>query len=448
MKHKMATNVPELSVSDLAQSLRRTVEGTFARVRVRGELGRVTLHSSGHIYATLKDTGAVLDVICWRGVVAGLSLTPQEGLEVICTGRVTTYPQRSTYQLIIESMELAGAGALLALLEARKKALAAQGLFAAERKKPLPFAPRTIGVITSPTGAVIRDIIHRVEARFPCRILLWPVCVQGPSAAGEIAAAIKGFDALTGDLRPDVLIVARGGGSLEDLMPFNEEVVVRAAAACALPLISAVGHETDTTLLDYAADKRAPTPTAAAEIATPVRTELLAQVSQSVARLRMALSRFMTQKTQRVEDFAARLDRPERVLERPTQALDIASTRLSRAYSVFLHTKASALALAAGKLPHPKGALEGAQRLFMRASSALARIAPHLTERPQQRLTSAARLLSGLSFHSILERGFVLVRDGKTHKPLTRAHQIRAGQHLSLTFADKEDLPVRVESAL
>ncbi|HWE05839.1 MAG TPA: exodeoxyribonuclease VII large subunit, partial [Rhizomicrobium sp.] len=273
-------NLPEFSVSEIAAALKRTVEGAFPFVRVRGEISGLKFHSSGHVYFDLKDDKAVLNAVVWRGTAQTLRLRPEQGLEVVCTGRVSTYAGSSRYQLIVEQMELAGLGALMAMIEERKKRLAAEGLFAEARKKSLPFLPTIIGVITSPTGAVIRDIMHRLDARFPSRVLLWPVAVQGERAAADVAAAIHGFNALApGGVvpRPDLLIVARGGGSIEDLVAFNEEIVVRAAAESAIPLISAVGHETDTTLIDLAADRRAPTPSAAAEMAVPVRTELLAQ---------------------------------------------------------------------------------------------------------------------------------------------------------------------------
>ncbi|HBH26463.1 MAG TPA: exodeoxyribonuclease VII large subunit [Rhodospirillaceae bacterium] len=439
----LPTNIPEFSVSALAGALKQTVEGAFARVRVRGELGRVTLHRSGHMYATLKDADAVLDAVCWRGTLSRLSLRPEQGMEVIATGRITTYAQRSNYQIVIESMELAGAGALLALLEARKKALAAEGLFAEARKRRLPFAPRTIGVVTSPTGAVIRDILHRVEARFPCRVLVWPVAVQGPTAAEQVAAAIRGFGALTSDLRPDVVIVARGGGSLEDLMPFNEEVVVRAAAACCIPLISAVGHETDTTLIDYAADRRAPTPSAAAEMATPVRADLLARIAEAAARTQAALARRLADGAQRAQGLSARLGRPERALERPAQALDIAAERLSRAYGVYLDVKAGSLARL--RPPHPRSVVARAAESLARASEALSRAGPRLCDRAAERLAAAGRLLHSLSFEAVLERGYALVRDAATGAPVTSAGAAKPGQRLALVFAHGETVPARVE---
>ncbi|HEY8190726.1 MAG TPA: exodeoxyribonuclease VII large subunit, partial [Micavibrio sp.] len=261
----LRTNVPELSVSELSFALKKSLEDGFSRVRVRGELSGLKIPSSGHLYADLKDAESNLNIICWRSTVARLKVRPEDGMDVVCTGKITTYPKSSRYQLIVDSIELAGEGALLKMLEDRRKKLAAEGLFDPARKKPLPFLPDIIGVVTSPTGAVIRDILHRLEDRFPRHVIVWPVMVQGPGAAEQIAAAIRGFDAMI-ENRPDIIIVARGGGSLEDLMAFNEEIVVRAAADCSIPLISAVGHETDTTLIDHAADLRAPTPTGAAEM--------------------------------------------------------------------------------------------------------------------------------------------------------------------------------------
>jgi len=280
-------NLPEYTVGELSALLKRTVEQNFSYVRVRGEISGFKRHSSGHSYFALKDADALLDAVSWRGT--RLTIKPEDGMEVVCTGRLTTYPARSRYQLVVESMELAGIGALLKLLEERKARLAAEGLFAEARKKPLPYLPDIIGIVTSPTGAVIRDILHRLADRFPRYVLIWPVAVQGEGAGSQVAAAIEGFNRLLPQgtpPRPDLLIVARGGGSLEDLMAFNEEIVVRAAAASAIPLISAVGHETDTTLIDFASDKRAPTPSAAAEMAVPVRLELRAELVGWIRRVR------------------------------------------------------------------------------------------------------------------------------------------------------------------
>src|SRR5579864_6764288 len=281
-------NLPEYTVSELSLALKRAIEDGFSHVRVRGEVSGFKRHGSGHCYFALKDADAVLDAVCWRMTAIRLAVKPEDGMEVVCSGRLTTYPSRSKYQLVVDSIELAGVGALLKLLEERRRRLADEGLFAEERKKKPPFLPEVIGIVTSPTGAVIRDILHRLADRIPRRVLLWPVAVQGEGAAAQVAAAIDGFNRIGPRARvprPDVIIVARGGGSLEDLMAFNEEIVVRAAARSAIPLISAVGHETDTTLIDHAADLRAPTPTAAAEIAVPVRLDLVADLAGKEARL-------------------------------------------------------------------------------------------------------------------------------------------------------------------
>ena len=327
-------NAHEYSVGEISGAVKRTLEGEFGRVRVRGEVGRTMLARSGHLYFDLKDDRSVLASVSWKGSVARMKIRPEEGMEVVATGRITTFPGQSKYQLIVEEVAPAGVGALMAMLEKRKAALAAEGLFAPERKQPLPYLPRVIGVVTSPQGAVIRDILHRLRDRFPREVLIWPVAVQGDACAGQVTNAIRGFNAIApgGPIpRPDLLIVARGGGSLEDLWGFNEESVVRAAAESAIPLISAVGHETDTTLIDYASDRRAPTPTAAAELAVPVRLELLASVEASGARLVRAAGQGVSQRRQRLRDLSRALPRVEELVERPAQRLDDLSGRLERA---------------------------------------------------------------------------------------------------------------------
>ena len=329
-----ADNTPEFSVSEISGAVKKAIEGGFSHVRVRGEVGRMSRPSSGHIYMDLKDDRSVLSGVIWKGRAQALAHRPEEGMEVIATGKLTTFPGQSKYQMIIEDIAPAGAGALMAMLEKRKAALAAEGLFAPERKKPLPYLPEIIGVVTSPSGAVIRDILHRLRDRFPRKVLVWPVAVQGQKCAPEVAAAIDGFNALTpgGALpRPDLIIVARGGGSLEDLWGFNEEIVVRAAARSDIPLISAVGHETDTTLIDFVSDKRAPTPTAAAELAVPVRMELLAWADQQGARLSRALTTGITQRQQRVRDLGRALPQVETLVEGPRQRLDYLGERLPTA---------------------------------------------------------------------------------------------------------------------
>lgn len=389
-------NAPkELSVSELSNWLKKTIEEKFSFVRVRGELSRITVAKSGHLYTDLKDADAVINAICWKGTLGRLGLIPEEGMDVVVTGRLTTYPGRSNYQLIIETMELAGQGALLKLLEERKKKLAAEGLFDVARKRRLPFLPRRIGVITSPTGAVIRDIIHRLQDRCPSHLLLWPVAVQGANAAAEVIAAIKGFNSLPSGhpQRPDVLIVARGGGSLEDLMPFNDEAVVRAAAASAIPLISAVGHETDTTLIDYAADLRAPTPTAAAELAVPVKRDLIAQVIDDGQRLTSALLQRLNHARTKLSGLARAMGQPQRLLEPRRQRLDHISLRLDHGLSKWIAQKG------------------------LRLEGIAARLRPHMLagklRENKQKLAGLGALLESLSFERVLERGYAVVYDAQ-----------------------------------
>lgn len=346
-------NAHEYTVSEISGAVRRVVEGEFGQVRVRGEVSRVSRPGSGHLYFDLKDDRAVLAAVAWKGQVAKMRTRPEEGMEVVATGRLTTFPGQSKYQLVVDDIQPAGVGALMAMLEKRRAALEAEGLFDASRKRPLPFLPGVIGVVTSPSGAVIRDILHRLRDRFPRRVLIWPVAVQGEKCAPEVARAITGFNRLTpgGAIpRPDLIIVARGGGSIEDLWGFNDEAVVRAAAASAIPLISAVGHETDTTLLDHAADIRAPTPTAAAELAVPVRIELLAWASDQGARLGRALARGLAQRRQRLRDLARILPRPERLTEGARQRLDRAEGRLDAALTLSVQRHRLRLAGAAWHL--------------------------------------------------------------------------------------------------
>jgi exodeoxyribonuclease VII large subunit len=429
-------NLPEYSVSEIAAALKRAVEDQFPFVRVRGEISGLKVAASGHVYFDLKDDKAVLNAIIWKPTARLIRLKPEQGLEVIATGRITTYPGSSRYQIIVEQLELAGVGALMAMLEERKKKLAAEGLFEAARKKPLPFLPEIVGVITSPTGAVIRDIMHRLNDRFPRRVLLWPVAVQGEKAAAEIAAAIAGFNAFTTD-RPDVLIVARGGGSIEDLMAFNEEIVVRAAAASAIPLISAIGHETDTTLIDFASDRRAPTPTAAAEMAVPLRSELVAQTLDLERRALRSFSKGMEDRRRHLTQLARVLPRAEQLFAQPRQRFDHAAERLGRALSQNLQAHRRAFAEAAALLrPRPITTHIGVchERTAALARRLLQIQAARLGEARRQ-VDGLARVLEGVSYRSALERGFALVRgvDGHVKR---RAGQVAGGEELSLTFAD------------
>ncbi|CAO3422374.1 Exodeoxyribonuclease VII large subunit (EC 3.1.11.6) [Azospirillum doebereinerae] len=477
------SNLPEFTVGDLARRLKRSIEDEFGFVRVRGEISQPKKHSSGHCYLRLKDDTAVIEAVCWRGTMSKLAVKPEEGLEVIVNGRMTTYPGRSQYQLIIESMELAGEGALLKMLEERKRRLAAEGLFEPARKKPIPFLPDVIGVITSPTGAVIRDILHRLGDRFPRHVLLWPVAVQGERAAAEVTAAIQGFNRIApgGPVpRPDLLIVARGGGSLEDLMAFNEENVVRAAAASAIPLISAVGHETDTTLIDFASDLRAPTPTAAAEMAVPVRSELLAQILDDERRLLACASRAVADRRNRVEGLARGLGDPRALLEGHAQRLDDRAERLNLAAAALLERRRTRVGELAATLRHPREklaqagqrltsearALDGAlrhavatvesryQRVAGRLSLTPARVklgeaerrladlSPRLdrvygksVEERGAKLAALGQLLESYSYKGVLERGFALVED-REGRPITTAEQAKPGLAVTLVFGE------------
>ena len=355
-------NAHEFTVSEISGAVKRVLEGEFGRVRVRGEIGRVSRPSSGHIYFDLKDDRSVIAAVTWKGQAARLSTRPEEGIEVIATGRLTTFPGQSKYQLIVEEIEPAGAGALMMMLEKRRKALAAEGLFDDARKRPLPYLPRVIGVVTSPSGAVIRDILHRLRDRFPTHVLIWPVAVQGEGCAPQVTAAIHGFNALPADgpiPRPDLIIVARGGGSLEDLWGFNEESVVRAAAESRIPLISAVGHETDTTLIDFASDRRAPTPTAAAEIAVPVRAELLARLSENGTRMIRASQSRLTRQRQRLTDLARALGRPQALTDPARQRFDLFADRLDPALRGFMRRRRDRLSA----LPLSLAALRGNLRI-------------------------------------------------------------------------------------
>ncbi len=435
-------NLPEYTVSELSAALKRSIEQGFSYVRVRGELTGFKRHSSGHCYFALKDADAVLDGVAWRGTAQRLTLKPEDGMEVVCTGRLTTYPGRSKYQIVIETMELAGIGALLKLLEERRKRLAAEGLFAEERKRKLPFLPGVIGIITSPTGAVIRDILHRLADRFPRPVLLWPVAVQGEGAAAQVAAAIEGFNRLApgGRVpRPDLLIVARGGGSLEDLMAFNEEIVVRAAASSAIPLISAIGHETDTTLIDYASDRRAPTPSAAAEMAVPVRLDLLAELDGKAVRLSGSLSRLLAERRARVEGLARGLPDPLGLLDTARQRLDDRAERLLVSFRALLALRCHRLDVAGERL---SGAALAA--LLERARARLADALPRLRYAMARFLAHERHRLDGVggrletygqTLRDTLARGFAIIRDA-AGMVVDSARALAPGDALSIEFHD------------
>jgi exodeoxyribonuclease VII large subunit len=435
----LKTNIPEFSVSELAFSLKKTLEENYGRVRIRGEIGRVTIAGSGHLYTNLKDDSASIDAVCWKGAVSKLSVRPEEGLEVICTGRVSSYPASSKYQLIIESMELAGQGALLKMLEERRKKLAAEGLFDDTRKKKLPFLPDVIGVVTSPTGAVIRDILHRLEDRFPRHVLIWPVLVQGEAAAGQIAAAIEGFQTIgeKGLPKPDLLIVARGGGSLEDLMPFNEEIVVRAAAASKIPLISAVGHETDTTLIDFAADLRAPTPTGAAEMAVPRRSDLLARTLENEQRLFGGINRQLSELRHKLDAQGARLGDPAKLLENRAQKLDHIGDKMTRSFRELIAGKSRNIIEFGARLRHPQDRVAQEKKMLERWSEQLLKAGTKLVENKGEKLRHLDKMLEAYSFENVLERGFAVIYDS-AGTILTDAGQARAAQAIKIRFRGKE----------
>ncbi|GHF20960.1 exodeoxyribonuclease 7 large subunit [Kordiimonas sediminis] len=433
-------NAHEYTVSEISGALKRSVEDLFGNVRVRAELSGVKRAASGHVYFSLKDDKAVIDGVCWRGVASHLSFVPEDGLEVICTGKLTTYPARSKYQMVVEQMEPAGAGALMALLEERKKKLAAEGLFDPARKKPIPYLPSVIGVVTSPTGAVIRDILHRLGDRFPRHVLVWPVLVQGQGAAEQIANAIAGFNAIDGQgglPRPDVLIVARGGGSIEDLWSFNEEIVVRAAADSAIPLISAVGHETDTTLIDYVSDLRAPTPTGAAEKAVPVRSELEATLYDLSKRLTLSKGRVIADRRDRLTALGRALPKPRDLLGLSSQKLDDLSDRLPRSLMAVVQTKTGRLNRLIGGLG--TGQLrQGLQYRQERLKQQSARLQPAYARRLtilSDRLTAAGRMLDTLSYERVLDRGFAVVTN--TNGDLvTVGASLQAGEQVQVRFKD------------
>ena len=411
-------NALALSVGELSFKLKRMVEGEFCHVRLRGEISGYKRAASGHVYLALKDDAAVIDGVMWKGQVNALAFAPQDGIEVIATGKLTTYPGRSKYQIVIERMELAGAGALMALFETLKAKLAGEGLFDRERKVALPYLPRTIGVVTSPTGAVIRDILHRLEDRCPSHVIVWPVKVQGQGAAEEVAAAVRGFDAIPegGPVpRPDLVIVARGGGSIEDLWAFNEEVVVRAVADCTIPIISAVGHETDTTLCDFAADLRAPTPTAAAELAVPVLADLRYTIQSHGSRTQRCANRYVERGRERLTALARLLPKREALLGPQRQRADDAGQRLDRGLE-------RRVTLARGSLDRSAGALRPA-------------VLQQQLDRSRDRLAATWRLVQSLNPDAVLDRGYarVTARDGTT---LSSAAAVRAAGAVTLRFRD------------
>ena len=445
-KAKVGSNVPEMSVSDLASSLKRTLEDNFSHIRVRGELSGIKIAASGHLYGDIKDVDANVNIICWKGTMNKLPIRPEDGMDVIVTGRVSSYPKSSRYQIIIEKMELAGEGALLKLLEDRRKKLNAEGLFDEAYKKPLPYLPQVIGVITSPTGAVIRDIMHRLRERFPRHVLLWPVNVQGTGADAQITNAIEGFNKLdgTGLPRPDLIIVARGGGSLEDLMPFNEENVVRATAASTIPIISAVGHETDTTLIDYASDKRSPTPTGAAEIAVPVRADLIGYIQNCQSRLATASLRMISDHKNKLNAQAGKLSHPRQILENKAQTIDLLSEKLNSVISLKIQQDKTRLTNSANKLISPQSILNQHNQGLEYLNQRLERSVQQNVKDHKTALESQLRMLKSLSHESVLSRGFALIYDDNGNL-VRQSEDVNDQEALTIEFGNQDKLGVRVQ---
>jgi exodeoxyribonuclease VII large subunit len=449
----------EFTVTALSKSIQRTLEGKYTNIRLRGEISGLKVHTSGHVYLTLKDSESALDAVCWRGTVSKFPYPPEEGMDVICKGRITAYPARSKYQFIIESLQPAGVGALLKLLQERKEKLSREGLFDIARKRPLPYIPKVIGVVTSPTGAVIRDILHRLKERFPLKVLLWPVTVQGDTAVNEVVAAIQGFNSLPLTFpRPDVLIVARGGGSLEDLWAFNEEAIVRAVANSEIPIISAIGHETDTTLIDFAADRRAPTPTAAAEMAVPVLSDLLESLLTSHHRLVTSCKRMLIEKKVFLESYSRSLRSPQSLVEDKLQLLDDRTERLVLSLKTFLKHQTIIFVKFSQQIEDPRKLLVTFMHRFsllnqrlqslsfsrnyeyqlstlqewgMRLSSSMS----WYLKESHQRTSQAAELLKCFSHEATLKRGFALIQDSEG-RLLTQTTDFSPHQKVALRVQD------------
>ena len=432
------SNTPYLTIEELSSAVKRTIEGRFEFVRVRGEVSQLRVPASGHVYFALKDEKNTLSSVIWRGSAARLSVQPEEGLDVICSGKMTTFGGQSRYQLIVSDVEIAGEGALLKQLEERRRKLASEGLFDQARKRPLPVFPKSIGVVTSPTGAVIRDILHRLSERFGVRVLVWGVNVQGAGSAEQIAAAIDGFNRLpeTGDVaRPDLLIVARGGGSIEDLWSFNEEIVVRAAAASQIPLISAVGHETDTTLIDYASDLRAPTPTAAAELATPVAADIRAGLTDKQARLERAASRQIESAQQNLRGLQRGLLHPRELIARHQQSVDIAASSLYNGLLRRMEGASLRLATIAQRLGSPSQRLAEVSERLLLSGNHLDSFMTRQMQASTQRLNQASRLLDANSYQRVLDRGFALVTD-TDGQAIKRSAEAAESAEIIIQFAD------------
>ena len=433
------TNNPVYSVSEFSHVIKKLVETNFSYVRIRGEISRPSFPGSGHVYFTLKDTDGTIAAIIWKYTLPRLSIKPEEGIEVICTGKVTTFSGQSKYQIIVESMEVAGEGALLKMLEERRKKLLKEGLFDQELKKPIPYLPKIIGVITSPSGAVIKDILHRLSDRFPSHVYLWPVAVQGEGSANQISNAIDKFNQLTDETsvkKPDLLIVARGGGSLEDLWSFNEEVVVRSVYKSNIPVISAVGHETDTTLIDFVSDLRAPTPTAAAEKAVPVRDELVSRIDELNLRIKSCFNNKLNSNKDRINYLIKLLGKPDQIFEQKIQKLDFIYKDFENLLKgIFIEKKNKITQYAQCLLP-PKVLISNLVSKQQLLETKFKNLLENIMERKETKLDTLGQLLEASSFKRVLERGFTLVMDNKG-KPIKLSCEAPQNANIKIKFSDK-----------
>ena len=433
------TNNPVYSVGEFSHVIKKLVETNFSYVRIRGEISRPSFPGSGHVYFTLKDMDGTIAAIIWKYTMARLSIRPEEGMEVICTGKVTTFAGQSKYQIIIESMEVAGEGALLKMLEDRRKKLLAEGLFKQEHKKPIPYLPERIGVITSPSGAVIRDILHRLSDRFPCHVYVWPVAVQGEGSATQIANAIDKFNELSGQTivkKPDLLIVARGGGSLEDLWSFNEEIVVRAVFNSSIPVISAVGHETDTTLIDFVSDLRAPTPTGAAEKSVPVREELRARISELDLRLKTSFFNKMNNNKDRLNSLIRLLGKPDQIFDNKNQKLDFVFKDIENLFKTIFTEQKNKIVQYTQKLTPPKVLINNLDSKIHLLDTRFNNYLENVITSKGTKLNSLSQLLEASSFNRVLDRGFVLVMDNDG-KAIKLSSEVAKNSNVKIRFVDE-----------
>lgn len=437
---------PIWTISDLSLRIKQILENDLSYVKVRGEISGFKKHSSGHLYFALKDETSLIDCVSWRGSIKNTAINIEDGMEIIATGRITTYSGRSKYQMIVTDVELTGQGALLKILEDRKQKLLKEGLFDASRKKPLPQFPKVIGVVTSPTGAVIKDILHRISERYPCHVIIWPVAVQGNGAAEQVAKAIEGFNHVSaGETRPDVIIVARGGGSLEDLWAFNEEIVVRAAASSVIPLISAVGHETDVTLIDFASDKRAPTPTAAAEMATPLRRHLLEGLQIMHKRIERSALQCVNNFQMHLSGVSRSLQNPMVVIEEKMLRCDDLNERMTRGITQFLLKRTYNLNIMSMGVKAPKENISAAELNLKSIDYKLRHLILHALQKSFDRVNFVASRLESMSYENTLKRGFALATDPNTGKIIKNGMSIKPNALFDLSFADGQIKAVRLD---